>query len=110
MNTCKITLANGEQLTGLYMSGNNFVSTVPLNEETFVGNLKEVIIETMYTDEETGESNTYTETHHNMKFTHTVGPTDEYYFILTEIPIEDLRYAQTRSDIEYLAMMTDTEL
>lgn len=31
-------------------------------------------------------------------------------FKLPEIPLEDLRYAQTRSDIMYIAMMADVEL
>lgn len=31
-------------------------------------------------------------------------------FKLLEVPLEDLRYAQTRSDIMYLAMMSDVEL
>ena len=108
-----ITLADGTQLSGLELNGNNFVSKTEVTEETFRGKLSKVIIEG---DAEADEAGLIGE-HHNMElvqiayYTQAIhGCDDGYYFVLRDIPASELEVLKNRGDIDYIAMMTGVEL
>lgn len=104
-----IELSNGAIIENLKMNCNNFISHSPLDKKTFENNMSPVIISS-----DDSESNLYITlgTHPNMdlvQLTHEEG-SDEWWFVLRDVSEAELQYAQIRSDIEYLAMMTDVEL
>ena len=96
----KITLADGTELEGLGLNGNNFISVDPLTEEDFDGKLEQVVI----TDGETVEE------HENMELVQIQRHGVEYWFILREITSEEMAALKLRSDIDYLAAMADIDL
>ena len=111
--TFTITLADGTQLEGLELNGNNFVSDEEVTEATFAGKLSKV---TITGDAEADEVGLIGE-HHNMElvqiahYTQAVhGCKDGYYFILRDIPTSELEALKNRGDIDYIAMMTGVEL
>ena len=111
--TLTVTLADGTQLSGLELNGNNFVSKTEVTADTFKGKLGRVIIEG---DAEADEAGLIGE-HHNMELvqvTHytqaTHGLADGWYFALREIPAAELEALRNRGDIDYIAMMTGVEL
>ena len=71
-----ITLADGTELTGLRLNGNNFVSDAPVSEEQFEFNCSPVTI----------SDGTVTETHENMELDHLQIIDGQYYFVLLDIP------------------------
>ncbi len=96
-----ITLADGTVISDLRLNGNNYISETPLTPELFDGNCSTVI----FSDGETEE------THSNMELIKLEQESDgTYWLILRAIPAERLEKMKMRSDIEYLAMMTDVEL
>ena len=108
-----ITLADGTQLAGLEMNSNNFVSKTEVTADTFRGKLARVIITG---DAEADEAGIIGE-HHNMElvqiahYTQAVhGVSDGWYFVLREIPAEELEKLQNRGDIDYIAIMTGVTL
>ena len=111
--TFTITLADGTQLSGLELNGNNFVSKTEVTEDTFRGKLSNVIIEGDAEADEAGLIGT----HENMElvqiayYTQAVhGCDDGYYFVLRDIPVSELEVLKNRGDIDYIAMMTGVEL
>ena len=107
--TFSVTLADGTQLGGLVLNGNNFVSQKEVTADTFRGKLSKV---TISGDAEADEAGLIGE-HHNMElvqiahYTQAVhGCADGWYFILRDIPPSELEKLQERADIDYLAMMT----
>lgn len=106
-----ITLADGTKLENLRLNGNNFIADYKLTEDDFRLKLYQVDIES--TDEE--PSDIELGRHYNMELLALQSglpymEKGEYWFILGEISEDQLRYGQLKADIEYLAMMTDTEL
>lgn len=95
-----IVLENGTTIQNLHLNGNNFVSQNPINPEIFDGNLGVVTISNGETEE----------IHHNMGLVQVTQMEDEYWFILRDIPENEIANAKLRSDIDYLAMMTDIEI
>lgn len=95
-----ITLEDGTQIRNLYMNGTNFVSQEEIKPEIFYGKLGTVTISN-------GEME---ETHTNMEFVQVMKIDDEYYFVLIDIPENEIRNRKLRSDLDYLAMMTDIEI
>lgn len=109
----KITLSDGTELDNLRANNNNFIADYPVTEDTFKYKLASVDIEG---EDDTGIS-IGIETGHfeNMQVVaiqHGLSymEPNEYWFVLASISEEELRYNAIRSDIDYLAMMTDTEL
>lgn len=96
----KITLADGTTLDGLKLNGNNFISTTEVTEELFLDNLSEVTIE--------GEDST--EKHENMELVQITKMGNEWWFILRDIPAEELEQLALKAQLDYLAMMIDPEL
>ena len=96
-----ITLADGTELSSLALNGNNFISTVPLNESTFRDNCSPVVISN-------GETSV---THENMELVQVVQQfPGEWWFVLRDLSQEELVRMKTQSDIEYIAMMAGIEL
>ena len=108
-----ITLADGTQLGGLEMNGNNFFSKTEVTADTFRGKLGRVVITG---DAEADEAGLIGE-HHNMELVQiahytqkTHGLADGWYFALRKIPADELEKLQNRGDIDYIAMMTGVKL
>lgn len=95
-----ITLEDGTQITNLRMNGNNFVSQNPINPEIFEGKLGEVIISDGATNER----------HTNMELVQIMPFEGEYYFVLIDIPESQLKERKLRSDVDYIAMMSDIDI
>lgn len=100
-NTWTITLADGSTIENLKMNGNNFISRKEITEESFAGGLSEV---TMEADDGT------TETLHHAELVQITRSGKEYWFVLRELTSGELDQLRIRSQIEYLAMMTDVDL
>lgn len=96
----KITLSDGTQLENLRLSGNNYISKKEITENDFKGKLSKVLIEG------NDEKQEYT----NMELVQIVKYDDGYYFVLRELSEDELNKIKTKSDIEYIAMMTDVDL
>lgn len=96
----KITLADGTSIDGLKLNGNNFISTTEVAKEMFEDNLSEVIIE--------GGDNT--EKHENMELVQISKMGDEWWFILRDIPAEELERMALKAQLDYLSMMVDPEM
>lgn len=102
----EIILSDGSRLTNLKLNGNNFVSETEVTEDMFEGKLDEIRI----TDHQ-GYDQTFT----NMQLAFIQyydmdGMMSGYYFVLSEIPREELRWMALESTMEYLAMMSDIDL
>lgn len=98
--TYKVTLSDGTEIDNLRLNGNNYISNEPLTEEDFEGKLEEVTI--------TGPMGTQTMEHCELVQLQQYG--DEYWFIIRQIPADELARRQARADIDYIAFMTDVEL
>lgn len=95
-----ITLEDGTRIENLRMNGNNFISQEQIDPEIFDGNLGEVTIND-------GEND---EIHENMGLVQVTQMGDEYWFVLRDVPASEIANAKLRSDLDYLAMMTDVEI
>lgn len=104
-NTFEITLADGTQLSGLGLNGNNFISTNPVTDETFLGKLGHVKISGNAEDGFglVGE-------HEHMELVQIQKNGSEYWFILRDIPAAELEKTQMQGNIAYLAMMSGIDL
>jgi hypothetical protein len=96
----KITLADGTVIDDLKLNGNNYISKEVIYPEVFNGNCSPIVISD-------GINN---EVHGNMELVQVVEVNGEYWFVLRDISLEELDRIKTRSDIEYIAMMTDVAL
>lgn len=95
-----ITLADGTELNDLRLNGNNFISDQPVVEDVFEDNCTPLTI----SDGETEE------VHENAELVQIVQHGSEYWMVFRDLSEEEIENAKMRSDIEYLAMMTDVEL
>lgn len=96
----KITLSNGTVIDNLRLNGNNYISEKELSTDMFLGNLGTVTIND-------GEKDAIYE---NMTLVQLAKYDDEYWFILRTMTKKELQEIKNRSDIDYIAMMTDVEL
>lgn len=96
----KVTLADGTIIDNLRLNGNNYISNKELSADMFLGNLGTVTIND-------GEKDTVYE---NMSLVQLTKYDDEYWFILRTMTKKELQEIKNRSDIDYIAMMTDIEL
>lgn len=96
-----IELENGNILTNLERNVDVFISEIPISKDVFEGGLSVVKI---FEDGELLETKT------NQELVGLYEDDGKYIFGFSTILKEDLRYAQTRSDIEYIAMMADVNL
>ena len=106
--TFTVTLADGTQLGGLELNGNNFFSKKEVTEETFRGKLSKVTITGDAEADEAGligehEHMELVQIAHYTQATH--GMTDGYYFVLRDIPVEEQEKRQLRADVDYAIML-----
>lgn len=96
----KITLADGSVIDGLTLNGNNFITKDEIKEQLFENNCSPVAI----------SDGTNEEIHENMELVQITKVNNEYWFILRDIPKEELATIKIKSDIAYIAMMSGVEL
>ena len=97
MENITIALSNGTELTGLELNGNNYISPEKLTEDTFADGLSPVVIN--------GEE------HEQMALVQCIQHADgRTWFILRDVPAEEAANAKLRSDIDFIALMSDIEL
>jgi hypothetical protein len=97
MENITIALSNGTELTGLELNGNNYISPEKLTEDTFADGLSPVVIN--------GEE------HEQMALVQCVQHADgRTWFILRDVTAEEVANAKLRSDIDFIALMSDIEL
>lgn len=101
MEKFKIALSNGREIDDLTLNGNNFISEVEITEDIFKGGLDGVTI----TSSEGAE-----EYHEHMSLVQIEHIDGVFRFVLRDLTQYELDQAKTRSDIEYLAMMTDVDI
>ena len=97
MENITIALSNGTELTGLELNGNNYISPEKLTEDTFADGLSPVVIN--------GEE------HEQMALVQCIQHADgRTWFILRDVTAEEIANAKLRSDIDFIALMSDIEL
>ncbi len=104
--TFTVTLADGTQLCGLELNGNNFISKTEVTPATFAGKLSKV---TISGDAEADEAGLIGE-HQNMELVQVKKYGAEYWFILRDMSASELERLKARGDIDYIAMMTGVTL
>lgn len=95
-----VTLDDGTTIGGLTLSGNNFISDTELTPEMFDGKLSKATA----TD---GENNLEWNNAELVQITH---PDDRWWFVLRELSPEELFRTTTKAKLDYLALVTDTDL
>lgn len=99
----KITLADGTQLKNLKLSGNNYISKVKITEDDFKGKLSKITIE--------NETDKTSEELEHMELVQILDYEDKgYYFVLRQLSADEIDKLKMQGDIEYLAMMTNTDM
>lgn len=98
----KITLSDGTQLKDLKLSGNNYISKAKITEDDFKGKLSKVIIE--------NETDKISEEFEHVELVQIVHYEDGYYFVLRQLSQDEIDKQKIQGDIEYLAMMTNTDM
>ena len=97
MENITIALSNGTELTGLELNGNNYISPEKLTEDTFADGLSPVVIN--------GEE------HEQMALVQCIQHADgRTWFILRDVTAEEAANAKLRSDIDFIALMSDIDL
>lgn len=91
-----IVLSDGTTLTNLGLNGNNYISSEPVYAETFDGKLMSITIDDI--------------PYENMELIHILDMGNEWWFAFRELTIDEIRNMKVRSDIDYLAMMSDVDL
>lgn len=100
--TWKITLSDGTQLKDLKLSGNNYISKTKITEDDFKGKLLKIVIE--------NESDKTSEELEHVELVQIVHYEDGYYFVLRQLSQDEIDKQKMQGDIEYLAMMTNTDM
>lgn len=95
-----ITLTDGTVLTNLKMNGNNYISQETVTEEIFNCNCSPITI----------SDGTNDEVHDDMELVQITEMSGAYWFVLRDVPREELDRIKLRSDVEYVAMMSGIEL
>ena len=98
----KITLSDGTQLKDLKLSGNNYISKTKITEDDFKGKMSKFIIEN-----ETDKISVELE---HVELVQIVHYEDGYYFVLRQLSQDEIDKQKMQGDIEYLAMMTNTDM
>ena len=95
-----VTLDDGTAIGSLTLSGNNFISDTELTPEMFGGKLSKITA----TD---GDSTLEWNNAELVQITH---PDSRWWFVLRELSPEELFRATTKAKLDYLALVTDTDL
>lgn len=110
-----ITLADGTQLAGLGLSGNNFISENEVTAETFNGKLKHVVISC--SDENFSDNYGLIGEHNGMELVaiqhydkekaEAMKIKEGWYFILRALTPEEIREMSFDARVSYLEMMRE---
>lgn len=100
--TYAITLTDGTILNNLKLINGSFYSEQPIMAGIFKNNLTNVTI----------SGGEITEIHRQMKLANdfVFQTENSWHFTLSDVSEEEIKMNQLRSDLEYLAMMSDIEL
>lgn len=98
--TYTVILADGTELAGLKLNGNNFVSEVPVEKGRFDYNLSPVTI----------SDGTVSERHESMELNALQVVDGKWYFVLLDISPQELWQRKVDADVLYLSMMTGAEI
>ena len=101
--TFTITLADGTQLTGLELNGNNFISKTQVTPETFAGKLKKVTI----SGETTPETADIIGEHTNMELVQILPYEGAWWFVLRDLTEQEVRNLRIDARLDYIEMMED---
>lgn len=96
-----VILADETTLSNLELNGNNFIYDGNLSENIFSNNLSPVTII---------NSDGTEEVHEHMELIQIQRIRGLWWFILNDVPSDKLQLARMRSDVDYIAMMTDVDL
>ena len=99
-NIYTVILHDGTTLEDLKKNGDNYISKSIINSEVFEDNLMEVI--EVATDQTTHS--------HMMKLAHLTKTGDDWWFSFIPLGNYELLEIKMKSDIEYIAMMTDIDI
>jgi len=110
-----ITLADGTQLAGLELSGNNFISENEVTAETFNGKLKHVVISC--SDENFSDNYGLIGEHNGMELVAlqhygkeqagAMNIKEGWYFVLRALTPEEIREIKFDARVSYLEMMSE---
>ena len=95
-----ITLADGTTIDDLTLNGTNYISPKPVTSDIFAGNCSPMMISD-------GEIE---DLHENAELVQIENYNGEYWIAFRDVSKQELKEAKIRSDIDYIAMMTDTDL
>lgn len=98
--TYTMTLSDGTVIGNLTLNGNNYISKTPVDAAIFAGNCSPVVISD-------GENE---EIHENAELVQIAQYGNEYWIVIRDLSEQEIRDLKTRSDIDYIAMMTDIDL
>ena len=103
--TFTITLADGTQIAGLELNGNNFISKNEIKSETFNGKLSKVTI----TGDSLKDSAGLIGEHTNMELIRCEYDKglDGWAIVLRELSAEELRELRIDARLDYIEMMED---
>lgn len=95
-----VKLADGTTFENLGLNGNNFISSVEVDASAFESNCSPVTI----------SDGTNEEVHENMELIYLEQRDEEYWFAFRDIPESELAQIKLRSDVDYLAMISEVEI
>jgi hypothetical protein len=95
-----LILTDGTRVSNLEVNGDNFISSTELTPDIFENNLSPVII-----DDEDGRH-----PHEHMELVQITHPDDNWWFVLRDLTQDELDRLKIRSDIDFIAMMSDIDL
>lgn len=95
-----ITLADGTEIKNLKKNVDCFVSSEKIDESIFVGNTSPVVISN-------GTINVTYEHAYEPKVSEING---EYYFAVQDIPRQQVEILELKSQLDFMAMMSDIDL
>ena len=95
-----VILHDGTNIEGLRKNGDNYISKKELRPDIFNENLIEIV----------EVSDDRTEHYNMMKLAHLTKTGDEWWFSFIPLNNYELLEIKIKSDIEYIAMMTDIDI
>lgn len=99
--TYTIKLEDGTEIQNLTLNGNNYISPVKVTEEMFNGKLGAVTIT---------DSDGNADEKKNLELVQISKIGTKYWFVLRELSAGEVASVKTRSDIDYIAMMSNIDL
>lgn len=102
-NSFEITLADGSQIGPVELNGNNFISKQKVTTEAFAGKLGHV---TINGNPEFDDEGLIGE-HEHMELIQCKQYGEEYWFILRDIPQDELQRLSIEARLDYIEMMED---